>query len=168
MIVLWLLLGGALFLALGFFVGRQAGAWVLAEPKTAASRRTLRLAAPAVEALRAHRIAEAERLLALGHRIGPETLVFTDRWGDPVNGWHITERGLGPILGRAELPRIRFHDLRHTFASLMLSEGVRIDVVSRMLGHSSPSVTLNIYAHLMPGDEEAAIERLERRVGGGA
>lgn len=149
-------------------LSRAAGAWVLAEPKTAHSRRTVRLAPRACEALRAHRLAEAERLLALGHRIGPETLVFSDRWGDPVNGWHVTERGLGPILRAAGLPRIRFHDLRHTFASMMLSEGARIDLVSKMLGHASPAITLNIYSHLMPGDEEAALERLERRIGGGA
>lgn len=147
-------------------LSRANGAWVLAEPKTAHSKRTIRLAVRAAEALRAHYIAEAQRLLKLGHRIGPESLVFSDRWGDPVNGWHVTERGLGPILLAAELPRIRFHDLRHTFASMMLSGGVRVDVVSKMLGHSSAAITLGIYAHLMPGDEEAAVDRLQARIGG--
>jgi len=146
---------------------RVEGEWVLRQPKTTHSARTVRLAARAAEALRAHYIGEAERLLALGHRIGPETLVWSDRWGDPVNAWHVTERELAPLLARAGLPRVRFHDLRHSFASMMLSEGVRVDVVSRMLGHASPSITLSVYAHLMPGDEEAAVERLERRIGGG-
>jgi len=146
---------------------RVEGEWVLRQPKTAHSARTVRLALRAAEALRAHYIAEAERLLALGHRVGPETLVWSDRWGNPVNPWHVTERELAPLLARAGLPRIRFHDLRHSFASLMLSEGVRVDVVSRMLGHASPAITLSVYAHLMPGDEEAAVERLERRIGGG-
>lgn len=142
--------------------------WQLAEPKTAASRRTIPLAPNAVEALRSHYIAEAERLLGLGHRIGPESLVFTDRWGDPLNPWHLTERRWKPLLRREGLKIIRFHDIRHSTASLMLSDGVPLHVVSRMLGHSKPSVTLNSYAHLMPGDEEAAVARLQARVGGGA
>lgn len=147
---------------------REAGAWILRQPKTSRSRRTIRLAPAVVDALRAHYIAEAQRLLKLGHRIEPDTLVFSDRWGDPVNPWHVTERAFKPLLRRAGLPVIRFHDLRHTFASMMLSEGVRVDVVSRMLGHSTPAVTLNVYSHLMPGDEEAAVERLQTRIGGGA
>lgn len=145
---------------------RDAGAWILRQPKTPHSRRTIRLAPAVVDALRAHRLVEAERLLGFGHRIAADTLVFSDRWGDPVNPWHVTERAFKPLLRRAGLPVIRFHDLRHTFASMMLSEGVRIDIVSRMLGHSSPAITLSVYAHLMPGDEEAAVERLQRRLGG--
>lgn len=147
-------------------LSRAGGRWTLTEPKTTRSKRTVRLAPRVVEVLRAHYLAEAERLLALGHRIRPDTLVFTDRWGDPVNPWHITERAFKPLLRRAGLPELRFHDLRHSFASMMLSEGVRVDVVSRMLGHATPAITLNVYSHLMPGDEEAAVARLERRVGG--
>lgn len=147
---------------------REAGAWILRQPKTTHSRRTIRLAPAVVEAMRSHYIAEAQRLLKLGHRVQPDTLVFSDRWGDPVNPWHITERAFKPMLRRAGLPVVRFHDLRHTFASMMLSEGVRVDIVSRMLGHASAAVTLGVYAHLMPGDEEAAVERLQARIGGGA
>lgn len=147
-------------------LSREDGAWVLAEPKTAASRRTIELGATPAAALRTHHRREAERLLALGHRIDPDTLVFSDRWGDPLNPWHLTERSFKPLLRRVGLPVIRFHDLRHTFASLMLSDGVPLHVVSRMLGHSRPSVTLNTYAHLLPGDESAAVQRLERKLGG--
>jgi integrase len=146
---------------------RQDGQWILRQPKTVHSRRTIRLAPVVADTLRAHYIAEAERLLALGHRLQPDTLVFSDRWGDPVNPWHVTERAWKPLLRRAGLPEIRFHDIRHTFASMMLSEGARVDVVSKMLGHASPAITLSIYAHLMPGDEEAAVARLQTRIGGG-
>lgn len=145
---------------------RSEGAWILRQPKTPASRRTVRLAPAVVDALRAHYLAEAERLLAMGHRIDADAMVFSDRWGDPVNPWHVTERAFKPLLRRAGLPVIRFHDLRHTFASMMLSEGVRVDIVSKMLGHSTPAITLGIYAHLMPGDEEAAVDRLQTRIGG--
>lgn len=147
---------------------REDGKWILRQPKTPHSRRTVRLAPVVAESLRAHYITEAERLLGLGHRIEPDSLVFSDRWGDPINPWHVTEREFKPLLRREGLPVIRFHDLRHTFASMMLSEGVRVDIVSRMLGHSTPAVTLSVYAHLMPGDEEAAVDRLQARIGGGA
>lgn len=142
------------------------GAWTLRRPKTPNSQRTIVLVPAAAEALHAHRLAEARRLLALGHRIGPDSLIFTDRWGGALNAGHITERAFKPLLRRAGLPEIRFHDLRHTFASLMLSGGARIEVVSKMLGHASPATTLNVYAHLMPGDEEAAVRGLQALIEG--
>jgi len=103
----------------------------------------------------------AERLLPLRARADGDTLIFVDPKGDPVNGAHVTERALKPLLRRAGLREIRFHDLRHAFASLMLSQGARVDLVSQMLGHSSPALTLSIYAHLMPGDQESAVRRLD-------
>ncbi len=82
--------------------------------------------------------------------------------GEPYNGAHVTERAFKPLLRRAGLREIRFHDLRHACASLLLSQGVRVDLVSQMLGHSTPALTLSIYAHLMPGDQEDAVARLDR------
>jgi integrase len=86
--------------------------------------------------------------------------------GDPFNGAHITERALKPLLRREGLREIRFHDLRHAFASLMLSQGARVDLVSQMLGHSSAGLTLSIYARLMPGDQESAVHRLDLLLAG--
>lgn len=147
---------------------RVDGAWVLRQPKTPHSRRTLHLAPAAVEALRAHYLATAERLLALGHRLDADTLVFSDRWGNALHPGHVTQRAYKPLLRRAGLPEIRFHDLRHTFATMMLSEGAPVHLVSKMLGHSSPAMTLSVYAHVLPGDEEAMVARLQARLGGGA
>ena len=59
-----------------------------------------------------------------------------------------------------------FCTTRHAFASLMLSQGARVDLVSQMLGHSSPGLTLSIYAHLMPGDQESAVHRLDLLLAG--
>lgn len=98
-------------------------------------------------------------------RINEDSLVFVDRWGNALNGFHVTERRFKPLLARLGLPEMRFHDLRHAFASLMLSQGTRVDLVSKMLGHSKPATTLNIYAHLMPGDQEEAVRRLELALG---
>lgn len=145
---------------------RIKGAWLLADVKRAASRRQIQVGRLAIDALKAHRIRSAETLLSLGHRIDDATLIFTNANGDPLNGYHITERAFKPLLRRLGLPSVRFHDLRHTAASLMLSQGIRVDLVSRRLGHSTPAVTLSIYAHLMPGDEAEAVRRLDAVLGG--
>jgi len=71
----------------------------------------------------------------------------------PANSWHLRalrNRFSKPLLAKANLPQIRFHDLRHTCATLLLSKDVNAKVVSEMLGHSSISVTLDIYSHLLP------------------
>ena len=145
---------------------RLKGRWLLADVKRASSRRQIQIGPLGIAALKAHRLRAAETLLHIGHRIDDATLVFTDAKGDPLNGHHVTERALKPLLRRLELPQVRFHDLRHSAASLMLSAGVRADIVSRRLGHASPATTLSIYAHLMPGDEAEAVRRLDAALGG--
>ncbi|MFH1446290.1 MAG: tyrosine-type recombinase/integrase [Chloroflexota bacterium] len=74
------------------------------------------------------------------------TLFFCTSKGTPISQRNLT-RDFLKVIRKTELPQIRFHDLRHTAASLMINRGVPIIVVSKMLGHSKPSVTLNIYAH---------------------
>ena len=69
-----------------------------------------------------------------------------------------------PALEKAKVPRVRFHDLRHTFASLLIEQGENIKYIQSQLGHSNPTVTLNVYAHLMkPANQEAAC-RLENAI----
>jgi hypothetical protein len=88
-------------------------------------------------------------------------LVFTDEFGEPLTGSRITERRLRPLLRRAGLPPIRFHDLRHTAATLMLTAGVHPKVVSDMLGHTSLAITLDRYSHVMPTMQADAVRRLD-------
>lgn len=143
---------------------RIDGHWERTPPKTAGSVRTVHLSARAVRSLRAHRLRMAEELLPLRARTEGDTLVFLHH-GEAVNGFHVTERAFKPLLRRHGLPAIRFHDLRHVFVSLMLSNGVRVDLISKMLGHASPTVTMGVYAHLMPGDQEAAMAQLDAVLG---
>lgn len=145
---------------------RVKGEWLLADVKRDKSRRQMQVGKLALDSLKAHRIRQAEVLLKLGHRIDEATLIFTDAKGDPINGYHVTERSFKPLLRRLGLPEVRFHDLRHTAASIMLSNGTRVDLVSKRLGHSSPAITLSIYAHLMPGDEAEAVRKLDAVLGG--
>lgn len=142
--------------------------WVRTSPKSEASVRTVGMTGTVRAVLRRHKVLQAERHLAqLGHRPAADTLIFTDRWGEGLNGFHITERHLKPLLRRLSLPSVRFHDLRHAAASIMLSKRVPILGVSQMLGHSKPSMTLNVYAHLMPGDDQAALDALEQELSAG-
>jgi integrase len=93
-------------------------------------------------------------------------LVFPNKAGAPINYSNMVTRYYHPALKAANLPRIRFHDLRHTYASLMICHGENIKYIQSQLGHSSPTVTLNVYAHLMkPANQEAAC-RLENSVFG--
>jgi integrase len=129
----------------GQLVTPAKGAPFLGPPKTQASYRTVPLADEVLEVLAEYlRIAgPGEHGLILhveGRPIG------RNRWGDL---WRATAK-------RAGLPGVRFHDLRHTFASTLLSNGVSIAAVSGWLGHASPSVTLSTYAHMMPVDEDRA------------
>ena len=77
-----------------------------------------------------------------------------------MDGTNLTERGFRRLLTRADLPRIRFHDLRHTAATLLLIKGVHPKVVADMLGHSSVAVTLDVYSHVLEGLQEEAVAAL--------
>lgn len=81
--------------------------------------------------------------------------MFTDEIGQPYHPDTFSDR-FDDLVKASGLPRIRLHGTRHTAASLMLAAGVPTKVVSEMLGHSSPTITLGIYAHVLPGMAEEA------------
>lgn len=135
---------------------------VVGETKTAASRRTVPIGRAATDALRAHRLAQAEERLRLGLGKASETdLVFNDEIGRPVDGTHASHM-FGAFLSRAGLPRIRFHDLRHTAATLLLEAGTHPRVVAERLGHTTPSLVLNVYGHVTERMQEQVTAVLDR------
>jgi integrase len=86
-----------------------------------------------------------------------QNLIFPNESGQPMNHNNMTSRHFFPALTAAKINKIRFHDLRHTYASLMIEQGENIKYIQTQLGHSSPTVTLNVYAHLMkPVNQESA------------
>ena len=118
-------------------------------PKTGKGRR-VSLAAPAITALREHRRRQTEFRLAVGAEWLDRGLVFCDEtghFGDYLRPANLN-RALNRILEGARLPRIRFHDLRHTAATRMLGRGIHPKIASEMLGHSSIHVTLDRYSHV--------------------
>lgn len=131
------------------------------EPKTARSRRSVPLPAVTVDALRLHRRRSLEQALALGQSCGPQDYVFTSPAGTPLDpsnltgSWHAfcDELGLGPV---------RLHALRHTAATLLLTQGVPLAVISRTLGHSGLAITADIYADVVPQLQRDAADAMQR------
>lgn len=86
-------------------------------------------------------------------------LVFPNEAGQPLNHNNVVNRHFKPALAKAGLGKVRFHSLRHSFASLLIEQGENIKYIQNQLGHSSPMVTLNVYAHLIkPTNQKAAIK----------
>lgn len=134
----------------------------LGSPKSDRSRRTIALPAAARDALTRQRSRQDAQRAALGSAWqGVEDLVFTDAVGRPLTGRRITP-ALRVALGNAGLPAVRCHDLRHTAATLQLAAGVPLAVISRTLGHSTISVTADIYAAVTPDLRREAADAMDR------
>jgi integrase len=153
------------------FGDSKSGTLLLAEPKTAKSRRVIELPSSAVASLREHR----RQLLARGLRASE--WVFPDRTGGPMDAHNLVRRVFKPLLRKIQrklddeaaktghdfekFPEIRFHDLRHTAATLMLSAGVHPKVVQERLGHATIAMTLDVYSHVVPSMQRDAADRME-------
>ena len=125
--------------------------------KTAYSRRRVLIPMEVREAIEAHR----KRAVKRGTPVGPNDLVFVNTSGKMVRVSNMTRSCFRPALKKAEITfPITFHDLRHSHASLLISKGVNIYIVSRRLGHKDIVTTLRTYTHLMQGDEEQALGAL--------
>lgn len=141
---------------------RTGGRYSFGAPKTRKSRRSVRLTLAAVEALQAHLSRQLEDMEHKGSLYRPGGLVFANEIGGIINPSNLRNRSFARILKRAGLPPgTRFHDLRHTCATLLLSSNVNPKVVSEMLGHSSIAITLDTYSHVLPTMQESAIRALE-------
>jgi integrase len=139
---------------------KRKGVCQFKEPKTEHSQRRLNLSPSLALFLREYRTErQAERLL-LGKMLSEDDLVFGSVDGTPMDPGTLTHN-FTRIAWRAGLAGTRFHDLRYTFASLMLLAGIHAKIVSEMLGHSSVAFTLDTYSHVIPGLQEAAGKRLD-------
>ncbi len=146
---------------------RQTGkGLVFVEPKSRSSRRTIPLPAMAVQALREHSRRMAEERLRVGPEWQDSGLVFVDPFGGPIDPDRVTDQ-LKVILEEAGLPSDRpVHKLRHSCASVLISQKVDALVVKEVLGHSQVSLTLSVYAHLFPGADRVAASAMDAAFGG--
>lgn len=151
---------GSLVVRLG--LQDEGGHFGLAETKTAHSRRTIGLSKTAVAALRAHWLRQQEERLALGPAWDASLdLVFSNAIGGIMRPRDFVSRIFKVTLAKAGLPNIRFHDLRHTAATILLSHGVNVKVVSEMLGHADIATTLQTYAHVIPHMQQVAADVMD-------
>jgi integrase len=142
-------------------LARHKGRLVLGEPKTKRSRRTVQLTEAAVEALEEHFGRQMVQWDCLGDLYEDQGLVFATQRGTLVNPTNLRKRSFEPLLEKAGLPAIRFHDLRHTCATLLLSSNVNPKIVSEMLGHATIAITLDTYSHVLPNMQKGATLVLE-------
>jgi len=134
----------------------------LLHPKSSSSRRTIILSEVAKSALERHEHQQEQAKVVAGSAWDSAwNLVFANSIGRPMNASNLLGRDFKQILRANQLPMIRFHDLRHTCASLLLEAGVHIKIVSELLGHSSITLTLNTYSHVIPGMHGRAAEAMD-------
>jgi len=126
--------------------------------KTESSRRLIGVDADVISTLRKHRAYQLEEHLKLGTRLPPDALVFPQSAlapATPMATFRVSKR-FSDLAKRIGFPKLRFHDLRHTHATLLLTEGVPVNAVAARLAHSKASTTINCYGHALKRAEEQA------------
>src|SRR5262249_33868920 len=131
----------------------------ITEPKSARSRRTVRMPGLLVSALKTHRTRQLEERLAAGPAWEDCGFVFASPVGTALDQRNVT-REFRALLAAANLPAVRFHDLRHTAATLLLAQGVDPRTIMETLGHSQISLTMNTYSHVLPSLQEDAAAKM--------
>jgi len=135
----------------------------LVEPKTRYGRRTIKIGETSLLILQAQKTALAEKKKCAGRRWQEMDLVFPNSVGKPGDPSNIRLE-FNHILEKAGIPRIRFHDLRHTAATIYLNHRIPVIVVSHILGHSRPSVTLDLYGHVLSDMQAEAALVMENQL----
>jgi integrase len=121
----------------------------------------VKLSPTVLEALRSHLERQLGEIDQVGDLWCENGLIFASESGEPHKRHYITTHRFKPLLKRAALPQIRFHDLRHTCAALLLTKNVNPKVVSEMLGHATKAITLDTYSHVLPNMQSEAAQAME-------
>ena len=139
---------------------KRGGICTFKEPKTAHSRRRVAMTPKLALYLREYKTERESFYQQLGRQLGLDDLVFTSVAGKPIDPG-VVSHTFAKIAIQAGLRGVRFHDLRHTFASLMLLRGAKPKVISEALGHSSVAFTMDVYSHIIEGMQEDAMALLD-------
>lgn len=140
-------------------VRRNRVAGRITSPKSGKTRR-VDMSQQLTKTLRGHLVAQKAEALRKGWGYIPEW-VFCNEEGGPLDGDNLRHRVFYKILVKAGLRRVRLHDLRHTFASLLIAQGESLAYVRDQLGHASIQLTVDTYGHLIPGANRQAVDRLD-------
>jgi len=145
---------------------KRRGACTFKEPKTSGSSRRIAMTSKLALFLREYKAERESLSLHLGRLLSLDDLVFASIDGKPIDPSTLTHT-FGRIVLQAGLGRVRFHDLRHTFASLMLLRGAKPKVISEALGHASVAFTMDTYSHIISGMQEEAMALLDEVIPAG-
>lgn len=138
----------------------QTGSGIREKETKSGKGRTVALPALMLDELRQHRIRQAEMLLQLGVRLTDEHHVVAREDGEPLQPRSLTHAFV-KFIRRHGLPQVRLHDLRHSHATHLLAAGVHPKIAQERLGHSSVSVTIDLYSHILPGMQAEAVSRVD-------
>jgi integrase len=152
-------------LRVGRALVREGGRYRPGETKTKRGHRSIRLTSWAVSALGAHRKRQLEERMRFAGLYEDHGLIFATLRGTPVNPENLVKRSFKPLLRRAGLPEIRFHDLRHTCATLLLGSGVHPKFVQELLGHATIAMTLDTFSHFLPSMGDQTARAMEETLG---
>ena len=142
-------------------ITKDGGKLLIGPTKTAKGRRTVKLTRDAAEALREHLSRQLEEIDGLGDLFEDNGFVFCTAKGTLINPSNLRKRSFAPLLVRAGLPHMTFHQLRHTAATILLLKNVNPKIVSEMLGHASIAITLDTYSHVLPNMQDSAVAAME-------
>ena len=140
---------------------RNGGKLAVGPTKTSKGRCTVKLTQDATEALRRHLERQLVEIDEASNSWQENGLVFCTCKGTLINPTNLRRRFLAPLLQRAGLPPMTFHQLRHTAATILLLKNVNPKVVSEMLGHASIAITLDTYSHVLPNMQQSAVAAME-------
>ncbi len=141
----------------------QVGTVVRYKETKSGKSRVVALSSSVIEELKRHRLAQAEEQLKVGIRPDEASFVVAQIDGSPLKPVSLTHEWTR-LLAKTSLPRIRFHDLRHSHATQLLAAGVHPKIASERLGHSTIGITLDLYSHVMPGMQANAAEQVDAAI----
>jgi|ERR1035437_3208796 integrase len=144
---------------------REGGSLITADTKTARSRRSVNLPRGLVRLLEEHRKRQDEEHDVMDELWTDTGFIFTTSFGTPIDPRNLN-REFDGICKRAGLDHWHPHELRHSAASLMLASGVKLQVVSEVLGHASIRMTADVYGHILAPDREAAADAMDQAIWG--
>jgi integrase len=142
-------------------ITRDGGKHTIGSAKTAKGRRTVKLTRDAIGALQEHLERQLVEVDKAGDNWQENGLVFCTGKGTLLNPTNLRKRSFAPLLQRAGLPPMTFHQLRHTAATILLLKNVNPKVVSEMLGHATIAITLDTYSHVLPNMQHSAVAAME-------
>lgn len=134
--------------------------FVEGEPKTKAGRRRIFLPDVAIQALKSHKVAQEQACIKAAEKWVERGIVFSNTIGGFLST-NLVRRRFRELLKNASLPGMRFHDLRHSAATILFVAGVQLKVVSERLGHASIATTADIYSHVLPEMQQEVVDKID-------